>query len=331
MNKKKIGTPDEYGVFTISLDFELYWGVRDKRTIENYSANLTGAHIAIDLMLARFKSFGIHATWSTVGLLMAKNIDEAVEFAPAMLPSYSDNNLSPYQYLNDGWNVDYDHFHFAVDKVSLISKTEGQWIGTHTYSHYYAQENGQTVEQFEADLISAKNIARDIQLKSIVFPRNQWNETYLKVLEEQRIDSYRGNETSWIYQASSSDNQGKIKRGLRLLDSYFNISGHNTVSYSQIAESYPYNIPASRFLRPYSKRLKALERLRILRIKRSMTYAAKNSEVFHLWWHPHNFGINRDENLNVLTIILQHYSYLNKTYGMKSLSMEEVSEAVRAT
>jgi hypothetical protein len=30
------------GIFTISLDFELYWGMRDKTTIENYSNNLGG-------------------------------------------------------------------------------------------------------------------------------------------------------------------------------------------------------------------------------------------------------------------------------------------------
>ena len=30
------------GVFTVSLDFELYWGLRDKRTISEYEANLKG-------------------------------------------------------------------------------------------------------------------------------------------------------------------------------------------------------------------------------------------------------------------------------------------------
>ena len=28
------------GVFTISLDFELFWGVRDNRTIDSYKKNL---------------------------------------------------------------------------------------------------------------------------------------------------------------------------------------------------------------------------------------------------------------------------------------------------
>ncbi|WP_170829097.1 MULTISPECIES: hypothetical protein [Pseudoalteromonas] len=57
-----------------------------------------------------------------------------------------------------------------------------------------------------------------------------------------------------------------------------------------------------------------------------MTYAAKHNEIFHLWWHPHNFGVNLDKNIDMLRAVLQHYIYLNKKYGMRSLNMEGVSE-----
>ena len=30
-----------YGKFVISLDFELFWGVRDSRTISSYGSNIT--------------------------------------------------------------------------------------------------------------------------------------------------------------------------------------------------------------------------------------------------------------------------------------------------
>ena len=64
----------KYGIFTVSLDFELYWGVRDKRTIEDYEKNLEGAKKAIEVILEVFEEYEVHATWATVGFLFAKNI-----------------------------------------------------------------------------------------------------------------------------------------------------------------------------------------------------------------------------------------------------------------
>ena len=74
----------------------------------------------------------------------------------------------------------------------------------------------------------------------------------------------------------------KKHRIYRLLDTYFNISGHNT--YDLNAKNGVFNVASSRFLRPYSKKLKILEPLKIARIKKSMTHAAKNHEVYHLWF-----------------------------------------------
>jgi hypothetical protein len=68
-----------------------------------------------------------------------------------------------------------------------------------------------------------------------------------------------------------------------------------------------------------------LEPLRMFRIKRAMTHAAKRGEVFHLWWHPHNFGIHQEENFKNLTKILEHYKKLQEKYGMQSASMKELA------
>ena len=55
-----------------------------------------------------------------------------------------------------------------------------------------------------------------------------------------------------------------------------------------------------------------------------MTYAAKNGKVFHLWWHPYNFGLNITENFIQLEKILGHYTQLKKQYNYKSLNMNDV-------
>ena len=64
-----------------------------------------------------------------------------------------------------------------------------------------------------------------------------------------------------------------------------------------------------------------LENLKLRRIRNSMTYAAKNNLLYHLWWHPHNFGQNTDKNMDTLKRVLEHYKKLELKYGFRSLTM----------
>ncbi len=315
----------ENGIFTISLDFELYWGVRDKRSIELYGENLRGVRHAINCMLELFEEKQIHATWATVGFLQCRDLADLHACSPATRPAYLAQQYSPYQYINSARLVE-DQLHFAPEVVAKIASKPGQEIGTHTFSHFYCLEKGQTIEDFKADIAAAKHVASrsGLVLKSLVFPRNQWNGEYLKALPEFGILSYRGNELAWIYRASANNHQGPVVRLLRLLDAYLNIYGHHTHNLNSEQGS-PLNFPSSRFLRPFSRRLKWLERLRLRRILNAMDDAAKKRRLFHLWWHPHNFGTNTEENMNFLNEILNHFQYLNKTYGMKSMNMGELA------
>lgn len=315
------------GIFIISLDFELYWGLRDKRTLIDYRENLLGVREAVEEILNIFNDYNIHATWATVGFLFFSNINELKKYYPAKLPTYNNAKLNPYQYIDNNDDLQ-NLYHFAPELLKLICKYNGQEIGTHTFSHYYCLENGQTIEQFKSDIYSAIIIARNKQLeiKSLVFPRNQWNEKYLFVLKELGIKCYRGNEINWLYSAVNEKNNHIFRRIPRLLDAYINISGYNTYSISEIVKKEPFNIPASRFLRPFSKKLILFENLRLKRIKEAMTYSAKTNTLFHLWWHPHNFGINTYQNISFLKKILQHFILLQRKYGMRSYNMGEISD-----
>jgi len=317
------------GIFTISLDFELYWGMQDKYTIAEYKDNLDGVETAVKRMLKVFDQYSVHATWATVGMLFANNINELKKYYPDTQPHYTNDQLNPYRYLDKSNHLEH-RYHFAPELIDLINSYQGQEIGSHTFSHYYCLENGQTKDEFLLDMQSALAIAKDtkIKLKSLVFPRNQWNNNYLQVLNKCGIYCYRGNEKSWLYTAANTEHSKLFKRAIRLLDAYFNISGPNCYSLSELSGIKPYNIPASRFLRPFTKNLALLDGLRKNRIKQAIKYAAKNGQLFHLWWHPHNFGINTDENLAFLEEILDYYSSMNKTYGMHSLNMHEVSEII---
>jgi peptidoglycan/xylan/chitin deacetylase (PgdA/CDA1 family) len=322
---KKV-TPElmEKGNFVISLDFEIYWGVRDVQTIDQYRNNLLGVRTVIPGLLHLFNKYGVHATFATVGFLFFNDKEELLAGLPERKPKYADTHLSPYEsnFEEVGKDETDDLFHFAPSLIKMIQQS-GQEIGCQTFSHYYCLESGQTIEDFRDDLRAAKRIAekRGISLKSFVFPRNQYNEAYLHVCKEEGIISYRGNEISWLYKAKDLDSETFFRRGMRLMDAYFNISGHHCYEVNCANDDEPCNIPASRFLRPYSRRLSFLENLRLKRITASMTHAAKNGLTYHLWWHPHNFGTNLTENLAFLEKILQHYHKLSEKYSFKSVDM----------
>lgn len=318
------------GTFIISLDFELMWGVRDKLTIAQYGDNIRGVHQVIPRLLKTFRQYDIRGTFSTVGFLFCETRAELLAAVPSVRPAYNDSNLSPYNGYFDqvGENGEQDIYHYAGGLIRQIQQYPEQEIGTHTFSHYYCLEKGQTSEQFKADLEAAIRVAGkyNIRLTSLIFPRNQFNDEYLKICGELGITCYRGNERSWLYTAKNGEKETLIRRAFRLMDSYLNISGFNCYNDESLRGVSPVNVPSSRFLRPYAPGMKSLEWLRMRRIKSAMTHAAKTNKVFHLWWHPHNFGIHQDANLAFLEELLRHYLKLNRQYGFESRTMSEYAQ-----
>ena len=320
------------GVFTISLDFELYWGVRDRRTIEDYGANLRGVRNAIRRMLELFTEYDVHATWATVGFLFCRDLAELRQYAPAVRPRYTDSRLSPYTYIEAAMELD-PVYHFAPEMIELLRATPGQEIATHTFSHYYCLEAGQDVAAFRADLQAAVSVARarGITLRTIVFPRNQWSSDYVQVLDEFGITAFRVNEDSPYYPTASEDGQSRFRRAVRLVDAYVNVTGHHTYTLDRCGSRPPFAVPSSRFLRPFSPAAAALEPLRLRRISRAMTDAAVQGRVYHLWWHPHNFGVHTDENIAFLSQVLAQFAAVRARYGMQSLNMGEVAALLSST
>ena len=101
------------GILTISLDFELYWGMRDEMSIEEYRDHLAGVYQAVPEILNLFQQYQIHATWATVGFLHFTNFEELKNNLPKQLPSYKDPNLSPYQYIDRLTTEDNVNLHFC--------------------------------------------------------------------------------------------------------------------------------------------------------------------------------------------------------------------------
>lgn len=313
------------GCLVISLDFELMWGNLQKWTEEGYGqSNVVYVRKAIDRMLHLFDKYGVHVTFATVGLLMHENKEEAAMSVPKIKPTYKNALLYPYG--ERGLlrvNSNNEDLYFASDVVKTLQERKDIEVATHTYCHYFCWEQGQTKEQFEEDIKTAIEVAskNGLSLKSIVFPRNNVSDDYLAICAKYGITSYRGNPKKYFVKKKGLAR--KWMRIGRILDNYLNFGNKTTYKVPERKNDI-LNIPASRMLRPYSKKLQLLEPLRLRRIKNELKYAAKHNEIYHIWWHPHNFGANMDKNMAILEEVLKSYSDCQKKYGMTSLTMNEV-------
>ncbi len=316
------------GIFCISLDFELYWGIRDKKTIEEYGENVLGAWKVVPKLLELFKRNSIHATWAIVGAMMCENYEDLVHKSPEILPEYSEEVLSPYKEFYSEISAVPSDYLFGKQLVDLVQKTPFQELGTHTFSHYYCLENGQTRESFLSDLQAAIAISKenDFTPNSLIFPRHQLNSNYIKEIPNYGIEIYRGTEKIWYNSSSPGNEEGVLKRAIRFADYYFPMFSQHIQDLKEVKNNNLYQIRASRWLRPYSKKWEKLDFLKMKRIKSQMTSAAKQGKIFQLWFHPHDIGADIEKNFEYLEKIMNHYQVLKSQYGFESLHFTEIKE-----
>jgi peptidoglycan/xylan/chitin deacetylase (PgdA/CDA1 family) len=319
-------------LFVVSLDFELRWGVRDSKSMDTYGRRILGVRQAIPSILSLFERRGIHATWAAVGFVLCEGRDDLLAVAPKERPRYTRGALSPYTDIPMlGADERSDPFHFAPSLARAIANTPHQELATHTLSHYYCLEDGATVDAFRADLQSAAAlVARyGTPVRSIVFPRNQYNDDHLHACRELGIIAYRGNPEFSFYEPRSGERDSVLRRAQRIADAYVPVVRHKSFV-QRHADDQPVDVPATRFFRPWIPKLRALEPLRVGRILREMTDAAVNNQLYHLWWHPHNFGIHLENNLRALDRILQYAGRLADSHGMRSMTMHEAATTFAA-
>jgi len=278
-------------------------------------------------MLDLFSAYDVSVTWAAVGMLFHKNELEWRKHQPMVLPGYVNRNLSSYEWVINNRLI--DEIHFASELIDLIGSTAKMEIGTHTYSHYYCNSKGQTVFDFKRDIQLAIQVAasKKIQLKSLVFPRNQFNKEYLSVCGELGIEAVRSNPAAWYWDATQKETL--LTKIARTGDAYLPFGKSNLVKPEEIVfENNIALLPASRLYRPWILN-PLLNRLKLKRILSEMTFAAENKLYYHLWWHPHNFGTHPSQCLEELHVILHHYTELSRKYSFKSMSMHDTANYLR--
>lgn len=317
------------GILVTSLDFELYWGMRDLESLRESRIRLANARSAVRSILHLFKTFEIHSTWATVGFLFLKNREELIQTSPAVRPNYNARFLSPYADIEAiGENEQDEPVCYAPSLVEEIRNTPYQEIGTHTFSHYYCLEDGQTLAAFQNDLTAAVAAAkrRGLKMHSIVFPRNQVNSNYLDACAEAGILSYRGAGSHWMYRTRKRSDETFLRRASRILNAYLNLGGHNSIPMETIArQDAPFNFPGTWHLRPPLMTIRPFERLALRRVYKGMDFAARRGHMYHLWFHPEDFANNSQKKLDILAKVLEHFAALRVRNRMDSLNMGDLA------
>ena len=322
-------TSSHPGALVISQDLELHWGMRDHagRVGAHYDELAASRQVTLDLA-DRFVERSIRATWATVGFLFAATRDEWEAHAPEVRPSYDRAEFDPYGE-PVGRDEDDDPHHLAGSLVSALAAAPGQEVGSHTYSHYYCLEAGQSDAEFRADLAAAQGIAatHGLTLTSLVLPRNQWNPRYADAVRTSGFNCFRGPQPSWSHRARASGEQGIANRAGRLVDSYAGRNPPPTVAWGDVLRPDGLcDVPASAFVRPYSPGRRHLEGLRLRRLVAGLRDAARRGRIVHLWWHPHNFAAYPAESFAFLDRLLDEFDRLAHAEGMRSLAMCDVSD-----
>jgi hypothetical protein len=319
------------GIFTISLDFELHWGVFDKKERDLRTTCYKNTLQLIPQLLKQFEAYEIQVTWATVGGVFAKDRYDWEQLKPSIQPEYTHQKYSAYKWVEQHGLPENLYFaHFAPEIVNDILRYPGQELGTHTFGHYYCLEQQNRHEAFDADLKAARKTALKFNSDpiSLVFPRNQFDERSLNTCYNNGIKVVRSNPDNWFWAPISDEKPQLLRKVFRTGDAYLQL-GHRTsypLTAIAIKPNQPLQVPASRLLRPWNPKYQLANKLSLQRIVRELKTAAIQKECYHLWWHPENFGDYPEQNLKNLNLILEEYKKWKNKYSMESWNMGEYAK-----
>ena len=136
------------GSLVISLDFELLWGVFDKVNWQEKKEYFLNTRKIIPEILNLFVKYNVACTWATVGMLFNEDWDDWNANVPELLPGYESKVLSSYEYGRKIQSKATESLCFAPKLIKQLKDFPKQELATHTYSHYYCLEEGQSALTF---------------------------------------------------------------------------------------------------------------------------------------------------------------------------------------
>ena len=308
------------GVFALSIDLELAWGICDRPLTDVDRRGLERERHIVRRLLDLFTKYSVRASWGIVGHLL-QNSDpwngSGLPHPQIPRPVILDESEDWFFQLPKHTG---DKFWYGEDLIKAIMDcTLQQELGSHSFSHIPFDEARTNPDAVAADLRSAKQLhkAYGIPFEFLIFPRNLVG--FLETVASSGIRVYRGNTSHWYEKIPVK----AVHRAMRLLT--FLCAGTPTIVRAEKSEHGLVNVPGSMlFLRRHGLRRFVTGRHLARRGMRGLDAAVSNDGIFHLWLHPSNFYDQQEEQFEALALILAHADALRRRRVLEQHTLGEI-------
>ncbi|MFX0203839.1 MAG: hypothetical protein ACFFCW_47680, partial [Candidatus Hodarchaeota archaeon] len=263
-------------------------------------------------------------TWAIVGGLLVDpgNKDIGLEIIPLHNPHARTYHSNHPDISSDG-----AYMWYGRDIVDAIRNCQvAQEIGCHSFSHISYDEGNCSIAAVASDLEHCRTAfqALDLTCKAFVYPFNRVG--HLRLLPRHGFICYRGPE---LHTHMRSHFLTPLLKACRLLCRLF--AGppvlRPTLKYKELV-----NIQASMLFRvPEIKSPKVWRTIldfQVKSAKQGLSKAARTGRVFHLWFHPFQFGHRTKEMLGALDEVLSSASRLRSDNKLEILTMGQMAQRI---
>ncbi|PSP77008.1 hypothetical protein BRC81_11755 [Halobacteriales archaeon QS_1_68_20] len=317
MSSKGSG-PSKRGTFVVSLDTELGWGCFDTVGVDHYREAYENTRAVIDGLCDLFDAYRAPTTWAVVTHMLTDCGGRHDEPDPEF-----DWIDSWYGRAPCSAGVDRDLW-YAPDVLERIRSADvDHELGVHGYSHMILGAPGCTRAAATAEIRRAMEVVEefDLDVETFVFPRNRIG--HLDVLEEFGVEYYRGLDARW-YEASAPR---PLRRVCRFGDEF---TRRTPPTVTPRARAGMVELPGSQIFRPDDGYWRYTPPgTQVERAKKGLERAADRGEVFHLWFHPFNFGSDPEGHLDLFERVLSYAADLRRDDRLEILPIDEACRNVR--
>ena len=295
------------GLFTVSIDLELAWGICDIPLTAADREALAKEREIVGRILDLFQRYDMRATWAIVAHLLLQNCPHVSGKLHPDFPrpvTRARNREWFFQVSPDPS----DQLWYGRDVVDIVRRAKPvQEIGSHSFCHLPFSEELTDSAAIRADLHRARSIHEQnaLPFEVFVFPRNTVG--FLRELSEAGIRAYRGKSARWYHSIPVA----AVQRALNL--AYFLLGVPPRTVTATVDEFGSVNVPDSMLLlgRGGIRRCVSAETLSSM-ASAGLERAARSGETFHLWFHVSNFAYRTDGQFSVLENILGHAGRLRE-------------------
>lgn len=312
------------GIFTISIDVELAWGMVDMpMTSQDYAA-VDREREVVRRLLDLFSTYNVRATWALVGHLL---LDCVAEQGGTPLPDFprpaAADEADWFAHVRDAQR----HAWCARDIVDMLRRaTPAQEIGSHSFAHLRFDEQRTRRAAIEADIAAFTRLHADehLPVASFIFPYNCVG--FRSLLAQAGVRAYRGVSPRWY----DGVRPNALRRVLNLLTVALALPPRTVLPARE--PNGLVNIPDSMLW--YSRRGMRRwlpPRAQVRMAQAGLDGAARHQRIFHLWFHPSNFAFDTDRHLAQFEDVLRHAQQLTKAGTLTILTMHDITRRLHDT